>query len=255
MKIIDLGQREDAWHQWRSGGISASEAAVVLGISKYKTPWKLWAEKTGYAIPDDLSANPNVQRGVLLEDEARDAAETYFSKSSSDFDPLLPICAESSIEPIMRASFDGIRSNGEPVELKVPAESTWEKVKAEGESSEAYRLYYPQVQHQMYVAEAQKGWLIFYNPNEQDDHQRLIVFEIQRDQAMMDELVKKGLELWNLIDTRKEPMKDPERDVLIPRCDDADSWIYAAEEHNRLEDQIKVLDEQIKKLKQSRASI
>ena len=253
MKIIDLGQREDAWHQWRSEGMSASEAAVVLGMSKYKTPWKLWAEKTGYAVSDDLSNNPNVQRGVRLEDDARDAVETYFSKNSNDFDPLLPICAESTIEPIMRASFDGIRSNGEPVELKVPAGSTWEKVKSEREKSEAYRLYYPQVQHQMYVCEAQKGWLAFYNPDEPDTHQQLIVFEIKRDQAMMDELVKKALELWHLIETKKEPMKDPEKDIFIPMGADADSWIYSAEEHNRLDDQIKVLEEQIKKLKQSQS--
>ena len=248
MKIINLGQRDDAWHEWRANGLSASDAAVILGLSPYKTPWKLWSEKTGYAVADDLSRNPNVRRGVKLEDEARGAAEAYFG---SDFDPLLPICAESDVEPILRASFDGIRGNGEPVELKVPAESTFEDVKKERESSKAYRVYYPQVQHQMYVCDAQKGWLMFYNPDEADESQRLIVFEIKRDQAMIDELVTKCLELWDFIKNRKEPPKDPERDVYIPEGADADSWIYAAEEHNRLDDQVKALEAEVKKLKQA----
>ena len=49
MKIVDLSQRSPDWLRWRAQGVTASEAAVVLGRSPYKTPWRLWAERTGLA--------------------------------------------------------------------------------------------------------------------------------------------------------------------------------------------------------------
>lgn len=44
MKIINLPQRDKDWHDWRRKGITASDAAVLLGRSPYKTKWRLWAE-------------------------------------------------------------------------------------------------------------------------------------------------------------------------------------------------------------------
>lgn len=46
MKVIDVSQRSDAWRQWRLQGVSASEAAIVMNRSPYKTPWRLWAGAT-----------------------------------------------------------------------------------------------------------------------------------------------------------------------------------------------------------------
>ncbi|MFP4496496.1 MAG: YqaJ viral recombinase family protein, partial [Halochromatium sp.] len=40
MKIIDLAQRSPAWQQWRAQGITASEAAIILDRSPYKTRWR-----------------------------------------------------------------------------------------------------------------------------------------------------------------------------------------------------------------------
>ncbi|MEA1053321.1 YqaJ viral recombinase family protein [Lamprobacter modestohalophilus] len=57
MKLIDVAQRSDAWQAWRAQGITASETPVILGHSPYKTPWRLWAERTGLARTADLSNN------------------------------------------------------------------------------------------------------------------------------------------------------------------------------------------------------
>ncbi|MCV5216512.1 YqaJ viral recombinase family protein, partial [Escherichia coli] len=77
-------------------------------------------------------------------------------------DMLLPACVESVQYPLMRASLDGLRDNGEPVELKSPSATVWEDVCAEKATSKAYQLYYPQVQHQLLVTGAKQGWLVFY---------------------------------------------------------------------------------------------
>ena len=116
MHIINLDQRTDAWKAWRNQGITATDSTVILGASPYKTPWRLWAEKVGKILPPDLSKNPNVQRGVALEDEARRLFQ------NKHLTCVMPACAESDVDPIFRASFDGLTPPNEPVEFKCPGE-------------------------------------------------------------------------------------------------------------------------------------
>ncbi|MCK7472162.1 MAG: hypothetical protein MZU95_16445 [Desulfomicrobium escambiense] len=58
MHIIDLVQRSPEWQAWRAGGVTASEAAVILGRSPYQTPWRLQAEKTGLCAPAGSVGQP-----------------------------------------------------------------------------------------------------------------------------------------------------------------------------------------------------
>jgi putative phage-type endonuclease len=44
--IIECTSREE-WLQARAGGIGGSDAAVIFGASKWKSPYGLWAEKSG----------------------------------------------------------------------------------------------------------------------------------------------------------------------------------------------------------------
>ena len=63
---IECTGRED-WLEERKRHLTASDIAVPLGVSKWKTPTQLWEEKTGLAKAPDLSGNPAVQRGVERE--------------------------------------------------------------------------------------------------------------------------------------------------------------------------------------------
>ena len=224
MKIVDLTQRSDDWLRWRAQGVTASEAAIVLGRSPYKTPWRLWAERTGMARAADLSANPHVQRGNALEDAARRAFEEHQGTM------LLPLCGESEEHPVLRASFDGIADDGSPVELKVPAERTFAEVSAKTTESTAFRLYWPQVQHQLYVAGAGQGWLVFYGGPD-----RLLEFPVARDEAFLSqELVPAALAFWEAIAKRREPPRDPARDLYVPVSEELDHWSVLAGEYRDL---------------------
>src|SRR5690606_25193309 len=156
MKIINLSQGSDEWLEWRSGGITATDAVILLGRSPYKTKWRCWAEKTGYANPVDLSMNPLVRRGRENEDKARRLFEAELD------DILLPLCVESSFDPLIRASLDGITSKNEPTELKCPSEKVWKEVCEQGEDSLAFQMYSCQVQHQLLATGSTKGYLVFY---------------------------------------------------------------------------------------------
>jgi len=243
MKVIPVQQRTPEWHEWRKGGVSASEMAIILGLSPYKTPWRLWMEQKGRVPAPDLSRNPNVRRGVEMEDNARQLFETEHDAL------LMPVCAESGMYNIFRCSFDGIDENGIPVELKVPADSTWEEVKELEEQSAAYQLYRPQVMFQIFVAEADHGWLVFYHRNE-DGTEEKVEFRIARDEAMIEEIIEKGLEFWDSLVHDIEPELDPERDHFYPTEDEAVSaWRDQAGIYRDCDAEIKKLETQVKALK------
>lgn len=51
----------------RKNIIGGSDIAAIMGMSPWKSPLKLWAEKTGKIQPDDLSDNESVECGIELE--------------------------------------------------------------------------------------------------------------------------------------------------------------------------------------------
>ncbi len=55
------------WVAQRKTYIGASDSAAVMGLSQYKTPYRLWLEKTGRVEPEDISQKPAVIAGNLLE--------------------------------------------------------------------------------------------------------------------------------------------------------------------------------------------
>ena len=240
MNVINVCQRSPEWHAWRAAGVTASEAAVILGRSPYKTQWRLWAERTGVATPEDLSRNPIVQRGIQFEDQARRGFEERHDTL------LLPLCAESSEHPVLRASFDGLSDDGEPVELKVPHETTYRKVIQDGVESEPYRLSWVQVQAQLYVAGSTEGWLVFHQTPEVSTE-----FRITRDDAFINEvLVPACLAFWDAIETAKAPPTDPKRDLYVPIDEKTQTkWAGAAGEYRELAAKRRDLEQVLKDLK------
>lgn len=57
----------DAWLAVRKQGIGGSDVAAILGLSKYKGAFSLWAEKSGLMEEPDISGKPAVEWGNILE--------------------------------------------------------------------------------------------------------------------------------------------------------------------------------------------
>jgi putative phage-type endonuclease len=64
-EFVKAEQRSPEWHALRKEGITATEAAVIAGLSPYKTPFQLYAEKLGRWEPEPVGAA--AIRGILLE--------------------------------------------------------------------------------------------------------------------------------------------------------------------------------------------
>lgn len=243
MHIIDLDQRTDAWKAWRNQGITATDSTVILGASPYKTPWRLWAEKVGKILPPDLSKNPNVQRGVALEDEARRLFQ------NKHLTCVMPACAESDVDPIFRASFDGLTPLNEPVEFKCPGEKVLAEVRTEGLKAKTVQMYSVQVQHQMLVSGSNRGWLVFYDSTTKE----LIEFEIQRDETIIKRLLAEGRKFYESVTKKIEPPKDPLRDAFLPaEGEERMRWIAAARDFAQADREIEALQARINQLTVSR---
>lgn len=88
-RILDKrNMTEEDWQEYRrtQKGIGGSDVAVILGLSKYKSAFTLWLEKTGQISPQKVE-NQYVEWGTLLEPVIREKfkRETGFKVFQNNF--------------------------------------------------------------------------------------------------------------------------------------------------------------------------
>lgn len=196
MKLIQLDQRTPEWHAWRAGVIGGSDAAAVMGVSKWTTIHKLWEQKTGRRGP--TPDNPAMARGREMEDEALQAWSYHTGEIAS------PVCVEHEEISFVGASLDGMTFDGSLiVEIKCPGE------KAHQETAETRKVpvyYWPQVQHQLAcLPEAEMLHYWSYRPGHREPG---ILIEVRRDQAYIDMMLEKEAAFWEAVKTDTPPAGD-----------------------------------------------
>jgi putative phage-type endonuclease len=245
MKTINVGQGSPEWHAWRSQGVTATDMAVLLGASPYKTGWRLWAEKTGLLPEEDLSANPLVRHGKAAEAAIRRHFEQKYDAI------LLPLCAESSIKPLIRCSFDGVNDHGVSAEFKGSSDKVFEEVVSLREASKAYQVYEPQVQAQIFVSGKDHGYLVFGLVKEERGDAGpflrvvdTIEFIVRRDDARLAVMVERAEAFHKSVVEKIEPLKDPARDPFIPSSDEERlDWGIAARQLRAIDTRLSVARE------------
>nr|AAX89426.1 unknown [Vibrio cholerae non-O1/non-O139] len=161
MPIVDLVQRSEKWFAWRKTGITASMIPVIMGLSPYQTPpWRLWAEKTGFVLPEDLSNNTFTFNVVSSKSRARSAVEDQYGIV------YMPVCVEADHNPLFKASLDGLQaiSKGirEVLEIKCPCEKIYNELVELQSKAPTFKMYAAQVQWQLNCAGSPQGRLFFY---------------------------------------------------------------------------------------------
>lgn len=135
--------QKNEWHSWRQQGIGSSDAPVIMGVSPWSTPFKLWEEKTGLVTRD--ASNWATQRGNDLEPKARAMYELEFG---IDMPATLAVHKDHSF---LRASLDGFNADENLVlEIKCPGAADH----ASAMSGVVPTKYFPQLQHQLLVTGA-----------------------------------------------------------------------------------------------------
>lgn len=187
------------WLKWRSQGIGASDASIIMGVSRFKTREKLLQEKAIEEIKEQSSYI--MQRGNEIEFQVRMFLEKEFDAGF----PPNNIC--SKILPFIRASLDGhSKGTNRIVEIKLLAsikhdnhvtEGTekWEKVKQGWVPDE----YWPQVQLQLWVSGAESCLFVAYKESKGNriiTSDKLAIVEVKPDKDYQKEMLKKLFDFW-----------------------------------------------------------
>lgn len=164
--------------------LGASDAAAVLGLSRWRTPLEVWAEKVG-AITNTLPDTLPQRVGILLED----SVATLFTEQTGKQTEKVPQTILHPKYPFIAANLDR-RVVGEDSVLELKTCSSWKGKEFTGE--ELPQEYVVQVLHQMAVTGASKGYLAVLIGNTGFE-----IKEIQRDEALLNQVVAKEVEFWN----------------------------------------------------------
>jgi putative phage-type endonuclease len=150
MKQLHLEQNSQEWLDARKKYRTASEAAIVMGISPFTTPDNFKLIKAGVKKQYYSAA---MKQGHDLEDIVRQRSNKHFKRDFKD---------ECWANGDYMASLDGI--DGDTlVELKV-SDRTYRDLK-DGITPD---YYYAQVQQQLYCSPAKYGYIVAYSPKADD---------------------------------------------------------------------------------------
>lgn len=150
-----MQQNTESWHEWRAQGLGGSDAPVVMGLSPYSTPYKLFLEKSGLLVRDTSAPSFVQELGHRFEPKA--LATFSLKKDISDIRPELFVHREFQW---LRASLDGwSESKKLTVEIKYVGKEKFEKTLLTNKPIEDHWV---QMQHQFLVTGASRGYYLFY---------------------------------------------------------------------------------------------
>lgn len=192
------------WHHLRGKGLGGSDAAIVLGISPYKTKYELWEEKTGQR-KNEFKGNEATDKGNRLEpllfNLFKELYLQYQVIDTKDFSLSNKKC------PFYRANLDGalVDQDGRKgiLELKTTTIQN-KKMLDEWKDNKIPQNYYCQVLH--YLACTGFEFAVLYcladipwGDNENGSQQTFVRY-IERIDVLDDInlLVKKEMEFWNI---------------------------------------------------------
>ena len=142
----------EEWLEYRRTGIGGSDAAVVCGISRYKSPVELWMEKTGQ-LPSQ-EAGEAAYWGNLLESLVREE----FTKRTGIAVTKPTVLYQSVEHPFMLANVDGLCQD--PVHGPCIFEAKTASAYKTGEWEDAIPdEYMIQIQHYMAVTGYQGAYI------------------------------------------------------------------------------------------------
>jgi putative phage-type endonuclease len=163
--------------------IGGSEAAAVLGLSRWDTPLSVWARLTG-ALPREEKEGLHLTLGNRLEEVV---AELFTQQTGKKVQRVNETRFHKHY-PYLGANLDR-RIVGEDAILECKTASAW-KAK-EWQDEDIPQEYVLQVVHYLAVTGAQKGYLAVLIGN-----QDFKVKEILRDEALINDLVRKESDFW-----------------------------------------------------------
>lgn len=206
--MTDLGDRTTY--------VGGSDIGSIMGVNPWKSKKELWEEKTGRKEPEDLSDNPNIRRGVMLEsrDIVTDEYLHLIDPKKEQIGKGIRLTHAPEFEhknyAFLKAHLDFIMKHlgsEKILEVKCPRSFVCTKYKNEG-VPDAYRL---QMQFYMLLSGIPQGEFLIFNADAWD----LQVIAVESDQELQKMILDACLDFWALVKEDVEP-EEEETKVKLP---------------------------------------
>lgn len=193
-KIKTANMSREDWLNLRRRSIGGSDAAAIVGLNEYASPFSVWADKRG--LTEDKPDNEAMRQGRDLEDYV---AQRFCSETGKRVKRCNYTLYNSSY-PFAHANIDrSIVGENAGLECKTTSALNMRKFK----NGEFPANYYVQCMHYMAVTGMDKWYLAVLVLNK-----AFMVFEIERDEGEIAALMAAEEEFWAHVDTGVPPAPD-----------------------------------------------
>lgn len=230
-------ESHEEWLKLRSQYIGGSDAAAVIGLNQFSSPYALWAEKTG-KVPS-FEGNLATEVGTYLEDfVAKKFAEETGKKVRKANMSFFNIDYPWAIANIDREVI------GEDAGLEIKTTSELNLKRFKGGDYPAN--YYAQMTHYLAVTGKQRWYLAVLIGNRE-----FKTFTLERDEAEIAALMKAESEFWELVKNNTPPPVDGSHatteaiKTIYPESGSSEADLFL---HRTDIDRYMALSEQIKEL-------
>lgn len=190
-----LPSTHEEWLADRRKGIGGSDVGAVLGLNKYKSPYTLWAEKSGLLHTEEID-NESMRIGRDLEDYVA----RRFMKATGHTVVTSPYSFQSEEHPFMLANVDRLLTD-EPCGLECKTASALTRY--DFENGDIPPSYYCQCMHYMAVTGLKKWYIAILVMGK-----GFYWFEIKRDEEEIKALIEAEEDFWNKVKTGESPPID-----------------------------------------------
>jgi len=183
LKIIDVIQRSEQWHDLRLGSIGGSAINAVLAQGSGKTRKKLLYQLAAEILTrhkTDNFVSAEMQRGIDYESEARTAYEILTGHKVDVVGMIVPDDAVG-----IHASPDGLVGDNGVIEIKVLLPHVFVEQVDTGAIKTAYKR---QIQHILWVSERSWCDYVAYCPEMPDP---LYIQRVERSKSAISTIVEK----------------------------------------------------------------
>jgi len=222
---MNLIQGSPEWLEARKSFVTATDAAVVMNLSPWMSPYSLWRQKMNLDPPQVQT--PAMARGNELEPIARNWFINYTG---------IQCHPQVVIKDFMMASLDGLAESGDFVlEIKCG-----EKSYIQAKNGDIPDYYMCQMQHQMECSNVDHAMYVAF------DGQTGIVMEVKRNQDFINMMIEKERAFYDCLIQFNPPEMDT-KDYKT-RCDK--EWLDIADQYKIAYQELEMAEKREHELKQ-----
>jgi len=199
--ILSAPYDRDEWLELRNHGIGGSDAAVVMGLSPYKSAYELWLEKRGEQTPNRDEPGPEspIYWGNALEDDVADAFELTTGLRCVTAPGLLA----NNAEPFLFANPDRLVYDGGELVGLLEAKTTGLHMSHEWEGDELPAAALLQTHHYLMVTGLPRAWVAGLIAG-----QRFVCKEVERDDVLHKAMRLADVSFWERVESGAPPPPD-----------------------------------------------